>query len=72
MKTRGERRITSSIVLPQKVVDQAFALDEQFGMFELTWLLEDLAIVFNALENNVCVILGGDVYKIENGRAIIT
>lgn len=58
-------------LLPQFILDNSISLKE-LGVFEYAWKSDDIKKIIEILDEKRIPILGGDVYKVENGKACQT
>ncbi len=58
-------------LIPQHIIDKGIFLKE-LGIFEYVWIFEDVKRIITILDEKKIPILGGDVYKIYNGKIIRT
>ena len=54
-------------LIPQSIIDKSIFLKE-LGIFEHAWMFEDIKKIIDILDEKKIPILGGDVYKICNGK----
>lgn len=53
-------------LIPQSIIEKGIFLKE-LGIFEYGWTLDDIKNIIDILNKKQIPILGGDVYKINNG-----
>ena len=58
-------------VIPKAIMDKSISLKE-FGLLEYAWNLNDIKKIISILDIKKIPILGGDVYKIINGKVCPT
>ena len=63
---------TLSIFFSQELLDSGFALREPIGVYEIAWKYSDVIKVLVLAKEKKMVILGGDVYGINNNEITTT
>lgn len=58
-------------MIPKRVMDKSISLKE-FGILEYAWNLDDIKRIIVTFDINKIPILGGDVYKIVDGKVCPT
>ncbi len=58
-------------ILPKSIIDRSISLKE-FGILELAWDVDDIKHIIDIFNASRIPILGGDVYRIINGKVCQT
>ena len=53
-------------ILPNELLRKGFSLREDIGVYEIAWRYSDIMEVLNIVKDKKMVILGGDVYELDN------
>ena len=58
-------------IIPKSIMDKSISLKE-FGILEVAWNVDDVKSIIYMFEKKEIAILGGDVYKIIDGKVCKT
>lgn len=59
-------------ILPEKLLNKGFFLRECIGVYEIGWKYSDIMEVLIIIKENKMIVLGGDVYELNNNEITIT
>ena len=59
-------------ILPQELLDRGIFLRDKIGVYEIGWKFDDVIKVLDIIKEKETVVLGGDVYELNDDEIIIT